>query len=195
MSDDAPPLTTRPLSVWASDIAQAALATSVPERWIHVSAVMEKARQLEAAVGSDVELLLATAALHDLGHDPDRAKSGFAPLDGAWALRALDLPARIVSLVANIGGRAVEADLRGLAGAYGTFVDEGPTALRDGLWYACLTTGWDGRPCTLNRRTQRWSERFGEDEITMRWMGLVLDEQRAAIERTEARLQAASPPS
>jgi hypothetical protein len=72
---------------WAFSIAEQKLAHDIPRRWSHVQGAARQARSVRAVVGSDAELLEATAVLHDVGYAPSLAETGFHPLDGARFLR------------------------------------------------------------------------------------------------------------
>src|SRR5437763_10856345 len=114
------------LVTWAQDLARRYL--DVPRfheaRWPHVQAVGAKAAKLAPAYGSDGDVLVAAAWLHDIGYAPELAQTGFHPLDGGRFVAGLSAT-RIAGLVANHSGAAIEAQLRGLADELAEFPDEG----------------------------------------------------------------------
>lgn len=83
-------------------------------RWSHVVAVGQATEQL--AEGSDLvtEDLVSAAWLHDVGYSPDLVDTGMHAIDGALALRRLDVPTAVVALVAHHTGARFEAEERGL---------------------------------------------------------------------------------
>lgn len=97
----------------AQELASTYLDTG-SDRWKHVSAVAEVARELVAA-GASTELEVA-AWLHDIGYADALARTGLHALDGARFLALLDAPPLIVGLVAFHTGAEFEADERGLLG-------------------------------------------------------------------------------
>jgi putative nucleotidyltransferase with HDIG domain len=102
------------LTAWAYQTSERTLAAALPRRWAHVQGVALKARTVASAVGDDAQLLEAAAVLHDVGYAPDLARTGFHPLDGAYFLRSIEAPERLVHLVAHHSCAVREARLRGL---------------------------------------------------------------------------------
>jgi hypothetical protein len=140
---------------------------------------------------SDGELLVCAALLHDVGYAPGLSETGFHALDGARYLAGLGAPTRLVSLVAHHSCAVLEAGLRGLSGELDQFEDEGPTAIRDTLWWADMTTTPDGTPTNVADRIAEIQQRYGPDEVVSRFIVAARPELEAAVERTEARLRAA----
>ncbi len=180
------------LAGWALSIAEKKLADPLPDRWNHVRGVVARAEAVGerlALAPPDRDVLIAAAALHDIGLAPDVAATQASFLDGARWLAARAVPARIVDLVAHCDCGVVESTLRGYGDDYRAFRDErSPT--RDALWYCCLTTGADGSATTLADRMAAWSTTYAGDDVIARYAVLARVELEAAVARTEDRLAA-----
>jgi hypothetical protein len=136
--------------------------------------------------------LLANAALlHDVGYAQQVSTTGFHALDGARYLSEIGTTARLVNLVAHHSCATLEAELRGLSLELAEFEDEGPTVLRDALWWADMTTDPDGRVTTSVDRAAEIQDRYGPDDIVSFFIRLAWPELEAAVRRTEERLSAA----
>jgi hypothetical protein len=176
---------------WADDLARRLLAEPRPRRWTHVRAVAGRAREAVGLVAEhEGELLVAAGLLHDVGYAPAIADSGFHPLDGARHLRRLGAPERLVNLVGRHSAAAHEARLRGLSDALTAFPDEGPTPVRDALWWADQTTGPDGQRMTVHQRFSEITKRHGPDGLATRALRTARADRLAAVDRTETRLRA-----
>jgi len=175
---------------WALSTAEKKLAGPLPGRWQHVRGVIARAETVGERLGLatvEHEVLIAAAALHDIGLAPDVAATKASFLDGARWLAARAVPARIVDLVAHCDCGLVESTLRGYGDEYRAFNDErSPT--RDALWYCCLTTAADGSATTLADRTAAWSTTYAGDGIIARYAVLARAELEGAVARTEDRL-------
>ncbi|MBO0883475.1 MAG: hypothetical protein J2P17_24700, partial [Mycobacterium sp.] len=68
------------------------------------------------------------------------------------------------------------------------FEDEGPTVLRDALWWADMTTDPDGGVTTVVDRVAEIQNRYGPNDIVSCFIRLALPELEAAVGRTERRL-------
>lgn len=176
-------------SEWA--VAAELLAASLPRRWAHVQGVAARARIAAAGLGEDAEQLVNAAILHDVGYAPKVALTGFHPLDGARYLAALGAPARLVNLVAHHSCATLEAELRGLSAELVEFEDEGPTVVRDTLWWADMTTDPDGGVTSLVDRVAEIQDRYGPDDVVSCFVRCAWPELEAAVHRTERRLAAA----
>lgn len=176
------------LSGWAVELAEGLIAGALPERWAHDEGVIAKAHGLGEVMGEDADLLVAAAALHDLGHAPVARSSGYQPLDSVWYLEALDVyvPKRLIDLIANNAAGWIEAELRGLGAHYERHPDEG-SPVRDALWWCCLTTLADGTDGTLAQRVKAWDTYYAGDDVIRRYAKLALPELEQALERTERR--------
>lgn len=139
----------------------------------------------------DAELLEAAAVLHDVGYAPDLATSGFHPLDGARFLQMVDAPKRLVDLIAHHSYALLEARMRGLEHDLAAFDDEGPSVVRDALWYCDITTTPDGDATTGPQRIAEIKERYGPDSLVTQFITEASPELLAAVNRTENRLRAA----
>lgn len=139
------------------------------------------------------EVLTAAAVLHDVGYSPRIAKTGFHPLDGARFLKDSTPNTRLVALVAHHSCAYREAELRGLSAELTEWVDE-ETPLRDALWWADMTTSPDGKPVAFDERLKEIRDRYGPQDVVTFFIRQAEPELRGAVERTEARLQAAGIP-
>jgi hypothetical protein len=171
---------------WAYDFACSKLDHRDPGRWEHAQAGVALARRIAPTVGDDANLLLGIVALHDIGKSPELIQTGFSPLDGAIFLDRLGAP-RAAMLVANLAGSGIEARLRGFDREYEQFPDES-SAVRDALWYCCLTRGIAGEQMTLDDRLVEISKRYADDPIVAQWCVEAEPTLRKAIARTEVRI-------
>lgn len=178
------------LPSWALTLAEQKLSEAVPRRWAHAQGVVRRAEGVAARLGDDGDLLLAAAAVHDLGFAPDAVVIGvgFPAVDAARYLEKLGAPRRLCHLVAHSAYSALEGGLRGFGAEYAAFEDE-RTPLRDALWYCCLTTGPDGEAMNLEERISEWSVRYAGDAVIARYAELAPPELRAAVARTEELLR------
>lgn len=180
----------------ARELAQRALADSLPRRWTHVQAVGQRAAEIADTPGVDGDVVIAAAWLHDIGYAPELAETGFHPLDGARYLRRLGtVPERVVGLVAHHSCAVLEAEERGLAAELlaGFAREESPTA--DALWYADMTTGPDGQHFEVGERLDEIRSRYGAEHLVTRFINRAQGELVAAVERTQARVAQAGPSS
>lgn len=175
---------------WATQVARELLAEALPQRWAHVQGVASRARV--ATVTDDQELLVAAAILHDIGYAPSISATGFHPLDGAYHLTRIGAPRRLVNLVAHHSCARLEAEIRGLTGAIAEFEDEGPSAMRDALWWADMTTTPGGGVTNIADRIAEIQDRYGDGDIVSSFIRQARPELEAAVARTETRLQAAA---
>ena len=173
------------LEAWAVALAEEMLGM-LPRRWRHDAAVIARAREIRDIAGNDGDLLVAAAALHDLGCAPGTKRCRLEPLDAAWFLQGLGAPKRLINLVANLDCGSIEAEMRGL-GSLHVFPDE-EGVVRDALWYCCLTVGAEGQPTTFAERDAVMHEDYVGDPITVRFFETATPELKAAIRRTEERL-------
>jgi hypothetical protein len=179
---------------WAIQLAQDKLATQVPRRWAHTQHVVRKARTLAPILGEDAELLVAAAAVHDIGFSPDLgvapvepagaipgAAPGFPLFDAARYLAGAGAPDRLVCLVANHACGPIEGDLRGYPQMH-DYPDEGGL-VRDGLWFSCLTIGPDGQDISFDDRVVEWLQRYSDDPVMGIFTERALPLLAAAVER------------
>jgi HD domain len=170
------------LAEWAVSLAERQLAADVPQRWAHTQAVVDRARSLRRAVAPDGELLVAAAALHDIGFAPGVLRHGFCLLDAAEFAEELGGPPRLVALIANHAAGKVEGGLRGFGHQLERFPDEGGP-VRDALWYCCLTVGADGQDVSLEERKAAWAIRYAGDPVISRYVEIAMPELSAAVAR------------
>jgi len=187
-----PPRAGDGLAEWAVRLTEEKLAADVPGRWAHVQGVLRRAEEVKAVVGDDADLLVAAAALHEIGHAPGVAASGFVALDSARYLERIGAPRRLVDLVANYTYARLEAELRGLGAEMAAYDDE-QTPVRDAFWYCDLTAGPAGEALTFEERVAEWTGRYAGDEIIAAFTEKGLPELRDACRRTEERLRAVTP--
>lgn len=175
---------------WALFMAEEQLSGPLPGRWRHVRGVIAKARAVAGALAlpaDERDVLVAAAALHDIGLAPDITATKASFLDGARWLAAQGAPKRLVDLVAHCVCGQVEAALQGHEAEYAGFTDErSPT--RDALWYCCLTTGADGTPVSVTDRIAAWATTYADDDVITRYAVLARHDLLTAVARTEDRL-------
>jgi hypothetical protein len=130
----------------ARALAEAELAEASPGRWAHVQAVADKAAAVAEILLDTAEatILVAAAWLHDVGHGPRAANTGFQSLDGARWLRRRGFDGRVTALVAHHPCAQLAADERGLADDLAWEFDDEDSVVSDALWYADMTTGPNG---------------------------------------------------
>lgn len=119
------------------------------DRWKHVCAVAEVARELVTA-GAPTELEIA-AWLHDIGYADALARTGFHALDGARFLELLGAPQLVVGLVAFHTGAEYEADERGLVGKLLEF-ERPDQGVLDQMILADMISGPTGARVSVSRR-------------------------------------------
>ncbi|WP_218590074.1 HD domain-containing protein [Pseudonocardia oceani] len=167
---------------WAESTAEQFLKDSLPRRWAHVQSVAGRAGRLVSHLGRDGEILHATAWLHDVGYAPPLAVTGFHPLDGAHYLQTVDVPARVVDLVALHSSAAAEASALDLDEEMAGFVDE-RTLTRDLLWFVDMTIGPDGQCMDFEARMDDVRARYVPDHYVIRALDAGMAERRAAMAR------------
>jgi hypothetical protein len=178
---------------WACEVARSNLAEALPRRWSHVEGVIRFAREIAGAYGEDGDLLIAAAALHDVGWAPPHVRSGFPALDAARYLSTLNTPRRLLNLAVNYDASQLEAELRGLGSQMKEFPDEGGP-VRDALWYCDLRVGPDGQRMPLAARLAEVRVRYAHDPIGVQWVDVAEADLLALGERTERFLERAGIP-
>jgi hypothetical protein len=174
------------LEEWAAAEAER-LLSPLGDRWRHVRAVGEYAREVSAVLDQeDRPYLVAAAYLHDIGYAPDLERTGLHQLDGARYLRSLGAE-RLARLVAHHSEARFEIRLRGFGEELTAYKRE-ESWVSDALTYCDLTTGPTGLPMTFDDRVAEVEQRYGEGEIVdaLRQATPYL---LGAIERTEDRLR------
>ena len=164
------------------------------QRLAHFGGVARAAAGASQAVADDdVELLIASAWLHDIGYSEQLHRAGFHPLDGARHLRATGASDRLCRLVANHTSASVEAKARGLAQVLAEEfpLEDSPTA--DALTYADLTTDADGAPTTVDARLDDIYNRHPPGHVVHESIRRAEPDLIATVRRVEARLAAARP--
>ncbi|MEU5694852.1 HD domain-containing protein [Actinosynnema sp. NPDC020468] len=174
---------------WAYAVAERRLADSLPRRWAHARGVAEKTTLASALFDpTEQDLLTAAGVLHDVGHAPELATTGFHPLDGARYLQDTGFPERLCALVAHHSCAWREAELRGLSTDLATWPCE-ESAVRDALWWADMTTTADGVPVGVFERFSELQERCRPDDVRVKFVRLASADLYAAVQRTEHRLR------
>ncbi|MGY1747528.1 HD domain-containing protein [Blastococcus sp. SYSU D00695] len=161
-------------------------------RWPHVQAVARRAVVAAPTVPPpDRPLLMAAAWLHDIGYAPALRRTGFHPLDGALYLREQQWPPVVVGLVAQHSGARIVAAERGLADRLDRLTPDGCVQgpLADALTFADQTSGPDGRLMDVDERLDDMLRRHGTDSPNGRVHERRAPAVRAAVRRTEQRLQ------
>ncbi|MET9534702.1 HD domain-containing protein [Streptomyces sp. NPDC006649] len=179
------------LTEWAYPLAESLLAEPLPRRWAHSQGVAERARAIAPALGSDADLMEATAVLHDIGYAPDLAKTGFHALDGARFLRDVArADERVVRLVAHHSHSWMEAEARGLLDE---LQDEFPCEqphLADALCYCDMNTTPDGTPTNPLDRVNEIAGRYGPESLIGTFIRRAEPEILASTARVLERLSA-----
>lgn len=177
---------------WAVQVAEAELSSTLPRRWAHTQGVAKRAVEVSQVLGRDASLLIAAAALHDVGYAPRLATTGFHPLDGARFLRdEHGADERLVRLVANHSFALLEAEERGVHEELATeFPLLEQPLLVDALVYCDMTTTPDGDRTTAQDRVAEIRSRYGDDSVVGRFIRRAAPEIFASVERVEAVLAA-----
>ncbi|MFJ4870460.1 HD domain-containing protein [Streptomyces sp. NPDC088757] len=179
-----------PLDEWAMQVAEAEFGKPLPRRWAHTRGVAKRAVEASRILGQDAGLLVAAAALHDVGYAPRLAVTGFHPLDGARFLRdEHGADERLVRLVANHSFALLEAEERGLSDELATEFPllENPL-LVDALVYCDMTTTPDGGRTTAEERVAEILGRYGDDSVIGRFIRRAAPEIFATVGRVEVLL-------
>jgi hypothetical protein len=151
------------LEEWAAAEAER-LLSPLGDRWNHVRAVGECAREVSAILDqNDRPYLVAAAYLHDIGYAPDLQQTGLHQLDGARYIRSLGAE-RLAGLVAYHSEARFEIRLRGF-GEELTSYEREESWISDALTYCDLTTGPTGLPMTFEDRVAEVEQRYGDGEI------------------------------
>jgi hypothetical protein len=174
------------LEGWAATEAER-LLSPLGDRWNHVRAVGECAREVSAVLDQeDRPYLVAAAYLHDIGYAPCLQRTGLHQLDGARYIRSLGAE-RLAHLVAHHSEARFEIRLRGFGEELAAYTRE-ESWVSDALTYCDLTTGPTGLPMTFEDRIAEVEQRYGQGEIVdaLRQATPYLV---GAVERTKDRLR------
>ncbi|WP_327235736.1 HD domain-containing protein [Streptomyces sp. NBC_01317] len=185
-------MSTTQLTEWAYPLAESLLAEPLPRRWKHCLGVAERARSLAPVLGTDADLMEATAVLHDIGYSPDLVKTGFHPLDGARYLReTAHADERVVSLVAHHSCAWMEAEARGLREELEAEFARERAHLADALCYCDMNTTPDGIATNPVDRVNEIAGRYGADSLIGRFIRRAEPEILSSTARVLERLAAA----
>jgi hypothetical protein len=183
-------------SAWAEQTARNLLQETLPRRWAHVQGVAATAWTLAPVLGSDADLMIAAAWLHDIGYAPLVAGSGFHPLDGARYLRdAKHADAELCSLVAHHSGAITEAAERGLADELAREFEPARGDLADALIYCDMTTGPDGQRLPVEKRLDEIRNRYEPHDPVSRAIARSAPQLIEAASRVAARLAECTAPA
>lgn len=138
------------------------LAGLEPDRRRHSLEVGRKvagvAGGLPASVRDDV---LTAALLHDVGYTPTLVETGFHPVDGAQALRAMGFGPVVCDLVVTHTGSRWEATARGLTlTLIDDLSDERAAPWRPLVMWADMTTSPTGSTVTPRERVEEIVSRY-----------------------------------
>lgn len=176
-----------PLAERAAALSSELLPT-LGKRWMHVQRVARRANEVTAAVhDSDMDLLVASAWLHDIGYAPEVAVSGFHPLDGARYLAERDWPARLVNLVAHHSGARYEAEERQVPAVLDAYEFEDGDVM-DALVYADMTVGPAGEHYEFSTRIEEILRRYPPASPVHRAITRARPYLAGCVERTITRL-------
>jgi hypothetical protein len=174
------------LEEWAAGEAER-LLSPLGDRWKHVRAVGECAREVGVILDQeDRRYLVAAAYLHDIGYASGLQRTGLHQLDGARYIRSLGAE-RLARLVAHHSEARFEIGLRGFAPELAAYERE-QSWVSDALTYCDLTTGPTGLPMTFEDRLTEVEQRYGEGEIVDA-LQQATPYLMGAVERTEDRLR------
>jgi HD superfamily phosphodiesterase len=160
------------------------MLAELPERLAHVAGVARTAAMQHAVV--EIDELIASAWLHDIGYAPSIALTGFHPLDGARYLQTVGYPDLVVSLVAFHSEAKVEAEERGLISELLEFALP-PADLLDALTFADMTTARDGSATSIDNRLREVFEHYAPNDAVFRAVARSEPLLRGSVARVEAR--------
>lgn len=170
-------------------LAETLLAEPLPQRWAHTQGVGAQAETLRPVLGSDADLLAASAWLHDIGYTPALVRTGFHPLDGARYLRDTEHADELLCrLVAHHSCAAIEAKERALSDELHREFPAPPRNLADALIYCDMTTGPTGERMSADNRLAEIHSRYGENHLVSRSIRQATPELLAGVAATAARL-------
>lgn len=91
-------------------------------------------------------------------------------------------------MAVNYLSAAPEAELRGRKEEMEEFPDE-RSAVRDAVWFVCLSVGPDGQAMAYDDRIADLADRYSYHPVTEHWLRLGEPEMKAASDRTAERLR------
>lgn len=155
---------------------------SVPQRWMHVRGVGERAEAVTHALPAEERRVLVCAAyLHDIGYAPALRRTDCHQIDGACYLESLGCD-RIADLVAHHSAARFEVGLRGLGDALAVFGDE-RSAVSDALTYCDITTGPRGEPMSVGQRFAEIATRYDSGHVVLAALKQARPSIEAAVKR------------
>ena len=162
------------------------LVEPLGRRWLHVSAVGQKAERIGLELGLHAELLAAACWLHDIGYAPELVETGMHAIDGARHLRRTGWDERIVSMVAHHSCAVLEAEERGLSADLLEFARP-PRDYEDAVCFCDMTTGPDGATVDARDRLEEIEVRYGPDHLVTRFIRRARPETLSVVSRVEDR--------
>ena len=165
------------------------LLRDMPDLWQHVEAVASYADEISTQLllsPNEHEVCVMAAWLHDIGHTPSLATTGFPHLDGATHLRELGLH-RIANIVAYHSSGQDEAFYRGLANNLALFTPDLSLA-SDCVTFADMSTGPNGERMRLEARVGEVTARYGNAHVVSRGMHTAVPRLRTIFTNVQQRL-------
>jgi HD superfamily phosphohydrolase len=129
-----------------------------------------------------LDATLAAAWLHDIGHSPHLARTGFHPLDGAMYLREGDWDDVIVRLVAHHSHSAVAAESVGATYALSHFEPVSGLAA-DVLAFADVVAGVDGKGIGARDHLEGHADAQRMDEDAFRRRRVLLERSVRTVQQ------------
>ena len=158
------------------------LLHDVGTRLAHSASVARQVDRVRHLLDGRWQAVIADAAwLHDIGYNPEIARTGFHPLDGARWLRDQGCPDETCRLVAWHTGAKIEGALRGLDHELAAEFAPPPELATNALTWADLTSSPRGDRWSVARRIADILRRYPADSI----------EHRAIADATPTLLRAA----
>ncbi|MFD8750067.1 HD domain-containing protein [Kitasatospora sp. NPDC059577] len=167
-------------------IAESLLA-GIPLRWAHSRRVLERSRLVAPTLGSDGDLVVVAAVLHDVGYASAAVETGQHMIDGARYLTRMGVDPVVCSLVAYHSSSEWEAAELGLSAELGEF-RRPPSELLDAITYCDLTSGPDGSEVDAVTRLDEVLNRYGPSHVVHRAVSTARPTLLAMVERVEKRL-------
>ena len=165
--------------IWSPAAARQLISIMLTgDRLQHSLTTGRQASRLTTALAdpTDRATVITAALLHDIGHSPLAATTGWHPLDGARWLSRQGWPLPICRLVMWHTASWHEGRLRGL---YDTAAREfGPPHRADPLAAADLSTGPAGQPTTINRRLVDIRHRYPTGSLVVQALELAEADMR-----------------
>jgi hypothetical protein len=165
------------------------LLRDVGTRLAHSASVARQVDRVRHLFDGGWEAVISDAAwLHDIGYNPEIARTGFHPLDGARWLRDQDWPNETCRLVAWHTGAKVEGALRGLDHELAAEFALPPELAMNALTWADLTSSPRGERWSVALRISDILRRYPADSIEHRAIAYAAPTLLRAARDIESRL-------